>query len=288
MFTAGYHDKDNMSPRGVQTSKNRARENAVTNTPISKVEAQSSLLLGPSGLSSAGQALSGGQMACSNRVQREASPLRKSTASSGRRSKRPRRESVPFTGDGGVCQCAGKKKKKKKKKKGRLLGLVGSRHGTIAGSPHGTLADPCIGPLHQTGRPSPSVFPLTGSGKPECEVGFTAVLASCSSLHLLSPQGTTGLLAHRSIGASLAYYSCWKLEGQKGQAVSSSRAEQRTEEQARPRHQTDRDSMHSSAKHTGPTAARDAAIVWVSVANAASQHGSPLGMTGDADPMKGD
>ncbi len=48
------------------------------------------------------------------------------------------------------------------------------------------------------------------------------------------------------------------------------------------------DSMHSSAEHTGPTVARDAAFVEVSLANAASQHGSPLGMTGDADPMKGD
>lgn len=51
---------------------------------------------------------------------------------------------------------------------------------------------------------------------------------------------------------------------------------------------TNADSMHSSAEHTGPTVARDAAFVKVSVANAASQHGSPLGMTGDADPMKGD
>ncbi|KAI4829302.1 hypothetical protein KUCAC02_023348 [Chaenocephalus aceratus] len=48
------------------------------------------------------------------------------------------------------------------------------------------------------------------------------------------------------------------------------------------------DSMHSSAEHTGPTVARDAAFVEVSVANAASQHGSPLGLTGDAGPMKGD
>lgn len=47
------------------------------------------------------------------------------------------------------------------------------------------------------------------------------------------------------------------------------------------------DSMHSSAAHRGSTAARDAAFVKVSVANAASQHGSTAGMTGDADPMKG-
>ncbi|KAF0042054.1 hypothetical protein F2P81_005586 [Scophthalmus maximus] len=49
-----------------------------------------------------------------------------------------------------------------------------------------------------------------------------------------------------------------------------------------------RNSMHSSAAHTGPTVARDAAFVKVSVASAASQHASPLGMTGDADPMKRD
>lgn len=48
------------------------------------------------------------------------------------------------------------------------------------------------------------------------------------------------------------------------------------------------DSMHSSAEHTGPTVAQDAAFVKVSVACTASQHGSPLCMTGDADPMKGD
>ncbi|CAB1453129.1 unnamed protein product [Pleuronectes platessa] len=49
-----------------------------------------------------------------------------------------------------------------------------------------------------------------------------------------------------------------------------------------------KDSMHSSAEHTGPTVARDASFVQVSAANAASQHGSPPGLTGDADPMKGD
>lgn len=48
------------------------------------------------------------------------------------------------------------------------------------------------------------------------------------------------------------------------------------------------DSMHSSAEHTGPTVAQDAAFVSVSVACTASQHASPPGMTGDADPMKGD
>ncbi|KAK2835446.1 hypothetical protein Q5P01_015930 [Channa striata] len=47
-------------------------------------------------------------------------------------------------------------------------------------------------------------------------------------------------------------------------------------------------SMHSSAEHKDPTSAQDAAFVKVSVACTVSQHGSPLGMTGDADPMKGD
>lgn len=48
------------------------------------------------------------------------------------------------------------------------------------------------------------------------------------------------------------------------------------------------DSTHNSAEHTAPAVAQDAAFVNVSVDNAASQHASPLGMTGDADPMKGD